>query len=122
MRYIELNPMRAGMADHSGAYRWSSYRANAQGEENALIQPHPVFAALGVDHRTRAERYRELFRHALEPGEVDQIRAATNGNYALGNDRFAAQLASALGRRVTRGKAGRPARGPEVEGSGELFE
>ena len=114
--------MRAGMADHSGAYRWSSYRANAQGEENALIRPHPVFVALGVDPRTRAERYRELFRHALEPGEVDQIRAATNGNYALGNDRFAAQLASALGRRVTRGKAGRPAHGPEVEGSGELFE
>lgn len=122
MPYIKLNPVRAGMVDHPGACRRSSYPANAQGEEDALIQPHPVVAALGVDHRTRAERYRELFRHALEPGEVDRIRAATNGNHALGNDRFAAQLASALGRRVTRGKAGRPARGSEVETSAELFE
>jgi putative transposase len=32
MRYIELNPVRAGMVAHPGEYRWSSYRANAQGE------------------------------------------------------------------------------------------
>jgi putative transposase len=31
----------------------------------------------------RTERYRRLFQHALEPGELDEIRAATNGNYAL---------------------------------------
>lgn len=122
MRYIELDPVRAGMVGHPGACRWSSDRANARGEEDAPIRPHPVFAALGVDHRTCAERYRELFRHALEPGEVDRIRAATNGNHALGDDRFAAELAGALGRRVMRDKAGRPARWSEVETSGNLFE
>lgn len=122
MRYIELDPVRAGMVGHPGACRRSSYPANARGEEDAPIQPHPVFAALGVDHRTRAERYRELFRHVLEPGEVDRIRAAAKGNHALGNERFAVELASALGRRVTRDTAGRPARGSEVEVSGALFE
>lgn len=122
MRYIERDPVRAGMVDHPGACRRSSCRANARGEEDAPIRPHPVFAALGGDRRTRAERYRELFRHALEPGEVGRIRAATKGKHALGNDRFAAQLASAPGRRVMRDKAGRPARGSEVEVSGDLFE
>ncbi|WP_281049917.1 hypothetical protein [Thauera sp. GDN1] len=121
MRYIELDPVRVGMVGHPGACRRSSCRANARGEEDAPIRPHPVFAALGGDRRTCAERYRELFRHALEPGEVDRIRAATKGNHALGNDRFAAQLAGVLGRRVTRGKAGCPPRGSEVELSGEWF-
>jgi hypothetical protein len=46
-RYIELNPVRADMAAHPAEYRWSSYRANAQGEEDALVRPHPLYEALG---------------------------------------------------------------------------
>ena len=42
LRYIELNPVRAGMVDSPGAYRWSSFRANALGERNPLLTPHSV--------------------------------------------------------------------------------
>jgi putative transposase len=56
----------------------------------------------------RCESYRELFRYQLEPGLVEQIRTASNSNYALGSPRFTAEIESAIGRRVTRGKAGRP--------------
>ncbi|NOS96823.1 MAG: hypothetical protein HOP26_10440 [Methylotenera sp.] len=52
--------------------------------------------------------YRELFRFQLDVGLVDEIRRATISNYALGNDSFTAQIAQALGRRVTASKAGRP--------------
>lgn len=107
-RYIELNPVRAGMVEHPAEYRWSSYRANAQGESDALIQPHAVYGALGPDAASRQAAYRELFRYELEPGVVDEIRRATNGNYALGSDLFTEQIAAALGRRVTPGKSGRP--------------
>ena len=107
-RYIELNPVRAGMAEHPAEYRWSSYRANAQGESDALIQPHAVYDALGPDAAGRQAAYRELCRYELEPELVDEIRRATNGNYALGSDLFAEQIAAALGRRVTPGKSGRP--------------
>ena len=31
-RYVEMNPVRAGMVDHPGHYPWSSYRHNAMGE------------------------------------------------------------------------------------------
>lgn len=41
MRYIELNPVRAAMVAHPGEYRWSSYRANAQGENGAEALLHP---------------------------------------------------------------------------------
>lgn len=117
-RYIELNPVRAGMVAHPADYRWSSYRANAQGEPDALIQPHAVYRALGPDVATRQAAYRELFRHELEPGLVDQIRRATHGNFALGSPRFSDELSLLLGRRVTPGKSGRPRKADEPE-SGE---
>lgn len=79
-RYIELNPVRAGMVEHPAEYRWSSYRANAQGEADALLKPHPLYDALGLDSADRQSAYRELFRYELEPGLVDEIRRATNGN------------------------------------------
>lgn len=119
-RHIELNPVRAGMVAHPAEYRWSSYRANAQGEADALIRPHPIFTALGADGASRQVAYRELFRHELAPGLVDDIRKATNGNFLLGDTRFAASVEATLGRRVLLGVAGRPRKAAEAE-SGELF-
>lgn len=112
-RYIELNPVRAGMVGHPAEYPWSSYRANAQGENGGLVTPHALYLALGADALARQEAYRELFRHELEPGLVDAIRQATNGNYVLGDGRFGEQIALALGRRVQPGKSGRPRKSPE---------
>lgn len=120
-RYIELNPVRAAMVAHPGDYRWSSYRSNAQGEANPLLTPHPRYLAMGEDAVARQQAYRELFRSELAPGVVDCIRQATNGNFALGDTRFAEQIEQALGRRAQPGKSGRPRKLPEVA-SGDLFE
>lgn len=119
-RYIELNPVRAGMVEHPGEYRWSSYRANAQAELSSLISPHPLYESLGSNRMQRSDIYRELFRYQLDLGLVDQIRTATNSNYALGSPRFAAEVESAVGRRVTRGNPGRPRLASKSE-SGSLF-
>jgi putative transposase len=118
-RYIELNPVRAGILEHPGEYRWSSYRANAEGEENPLLTPHETFLALGGDAESRQAAYRELFRKELEPGMVDRIREATNGNFALGDDRFAEQVGQMLGRRAGKASPGRPRKpvAPVAEGS-----
>ena len=56
----------------------------------------------------RQEAYRELFRQELEPGLIDQIRRATNGNFSVGNALFAAEITAALGRRAVPGQPGRP--------------
>jgi putative transposase len=108
LRYIELNPVRAEMVLHPADYRWSSYRTNAEGERNKLINPHFMYEKLGLTDTARQENYRELFRYSLEPGMVDEIRKATNGNFVLGNDRFKEEISKVLGRRVQPGKAGRP--------------
>ena len=120
MRYIELNPVRAGMVAHPGEYPWSSYRVNGQGEASGLIAPHALYTSLGLDGEARQAAYRDLFRNELEPAVVDSIRQATNGNFALGDTRFAAQVEAALGRRATRRVAGRRRTLPEPD-SGDLL-
>ena len=107
-RYIEMNPVRAGMVEHPGEYRWSSYQVNGQGKKSDLISRHLLYQSLGRTDTERQMAYRDLFRHELEPGEIDKIRKATNGNFSLGTNRFNEEISAMLGRRVTPGKAGRP--------------
>ena len=107
-RYIEMNPVRAGIVNHPGEYKWSSYRVNGQGEHSGWIAHHSLYHNLGSDETERTLAYRELFRNELETGEIDKIRKATNGNFALGSSHFQDEIGSMLGRRVSPGKAGRP--------------
>ena len=87
-RYIELNPVRARMVAHPADYRWSSYRAHADGAADALVSDHPLYHALGRGVAERRTAYQGLFQTALEPGFVDALRAATNGGWALGGASF----------------------------------
>ena len=66
MRYIEMNPVRAGMVTHPRQYRWSSYAANAQGVDNAIIQPHDLYFALGRTTEARQTAYRALFATSIQ--------------------------------------------------------
>jgi putative transposase len=109
-RYIELNPVRANMVSDPSDYPWSSYRSNAFGESNPLLIPHPDYLALGANGDDRQRHYRHLFDAHLDEQAVADIRSATNGNYVLGNKRFQDEIEKMLGRRVTRGKSGRPRR------------
>ena len=107
-RYIEFNPVRAGMVRHPRDYRWSSHHANANGETDALVDAHEQYLALGRSPGSRQDAYRQLFHTPADAGQVKAIRDATNGNYVLGNRRFKDEIGRMLDRRVTRGKAGRP--------------
>lgn len=107
-RYIELNPVRAGMVRHPRDYRWSSYRANGERGTSRLITPHEVYLMLGRREEERHAVYRSLFGSELAPQEVEEIRSAVSGGFALGNERFKAEMSAALGRRVKRGVPGRP--------------
>ena len=109
-RYIELNPVRARMVRHPRNYRWSSYGANAQGAADPLLTEHALYGRLGRTPAVRRTRYQALFRAALDTAFIDDLRAATNGGWALGDARFKRQIAKALGRRVSPLPKGRPRR------------
>ena len=114
-RYIKLNPVRAGMVMKPQDYRWSSYHANGLGRGSELIRPHGEYLRLGRTESDRREAYRALFRAHVDEALVDEIRGATNGNYALGSKRFQKQIETALGRRAVRGVSGRPPKETEID-------
>jgi putative transposase len=87
-RYIELNPVRAGMVRFAGNYRWSSYRCNAEGRHDGLVTPHSVYQRLGRDEGEQRQAYLRLFEAMLTPMQIQQIRAAGNGNGVLGDQAF----------------------------------
>jgi putative transposase len=87
-RYIELNPVRAGMVEFAGGYRWSSYRCNAEGRKDELLTPHPVYLQLGTDAVTRASNYHRLFDMPFAQADLDRIRTATRSEFAIGSQAF----------------------------------
>src|SRR5206468_93719 len=96
-RYIELNPVRAGMVIHPGDYPWSSYCNNALGEAAArLVMPHSEYLRLGESTQERQKVYTGLFGSAADNERLEEIRTATNGGYALGDELFRRTMARAL--------------------------
>jgi putative transposase len=107
-RYIELNPVRAAMVDDPGHYRWTSYRANALGQPDARLTPHPVYRALGRDDRERQATYRALVRGYLDHATIDGIRLALTQGQPIGNSRFHATIEQLTGMRREARPRGRP--------------
>ena len=101
-RYIEENPLRAGMVRHSADYPWSSFRATAFGMPCAWLASDPVFAALGEDELGRRLAYRALFDAPHDPAVVEQIRSSIQGGFALGGPAFVRDVEKASGRRMRR--------------------
>jgi len=99
-RYIELNPVRAGMVDHPSEYPWSSYRHNAVGEPDPLVVPHSEYLKLGKAEEERQSAYRALFRIRIAEKTLVEIRESTNKAWVLGSDRFEAKIEQKIGRPV----------------------
>ena len=86
-RYVELNPVRAGMVEHPSRYRWSSYAANVRADLPSFITPHPAFRALGIDEPRRAAAYQALCEEPLKPQTIGEIRRATHSGHRMGEPR-----------------------------------
>jgi putative transposase len=98
MRYIELNPMRAGMRSHPRDYAWSSYLANAELVSDPLVTPHPLYDRLADTAIGRAATYRELVHGVGAWPVIDtQVREATRGGRILGSPAFRRRVVNDLG-------------------------
>lgn len=88
LRYIELNPVRAGMVKEPGDYRWSSYRAHAFGIHAEMWSPHSLYLGLGKNGFKRQRRLERPgrrkpgYRGAGQNQALRQHRADTrNGEF-----------------------------------------
>jgi putative transposase len=118
-RYIELNPVRAGMVETPQQYRWSSYSENAgvdgvrlksdTGGENTgdriervrlksdtrqnLLTPHSVYLALSKEQDKRYACYQSLFDETLDRQTIVKISRVIEKGKAVGNPEFLLKVA-----------------------------
>jgi putative transposase len=107
-RYIELNPVRAGLAPTAAIFRWSSYGANALGSADALVSPHPVYLALGASDLARQRAYREFVAESVPREEADLIRRQLHRQHPLGPEAFSRMIQDRTGYDAGPRRRGRP--------------
>ena len=107
-RYIELNPLRAGMVVDPADHAWSSHRGNSTDASDPVLVRHPVWLRLGNDSISRQRAWREFVMDVVDPEETEAIRLHLQRQHFYGPDRFRQAIEAQLGRRVGPAKIGRP--------------
>ncbi len=108
MRYVELNPVRAGIVADPSKYRWSSFAANAMGVSNAILTAQDEYMVLGHTDAERQAVYRGLFDEGVDLDKLTGLRESLQTGTPLGNEHFREQIESALNRKVGYCRRGRP--------------
>jgi len=113
LRYVDLNPVRAGMCRHPADYPWSSYRQRAglradQAGGRDWLDVDPVTAAMGGTTAARAAAYARFVGGEISAEENQQIRTAVQRNQLTGSQRFVDEIERRTGLRVEARGQGRP--------------
>jgi putative transposase len=107
-RYIELNPVRAGIVAHPDDYRWSSYRENTGRRGLSVVVPHASYLALATSPEERQTRYAAIVGAGLAERTVEEIRQSTARGTPLGSPAFREAIESESGVRLGSRDRGRP--------------
>lgn len=100
-RYLETNPVRAGLVATPADYAWSSYAANATGADDRLVTSHAVYERLGRGQKARQAAYEAGFETPLDESLLTRIRDATNKAWVLGDAAFCQDVEERLNRRTS---------------------
>ncbi len=106
-RYVELNPLRAGLVARARDWPWSSARAHLAGEDDGLVRVAPLLE--------RFADWRSFLAAGLEDEALEALRRNTRTGRPLGGPAFLARLETELGRRLGPGRPGRPRKRPRTE-------
>jgi len=108
MAYIDLNPVRGGLAADATAYLWSSYGHYAGLRNDRFLTPPAPYWQLGNTPFAREVGYVDLVRAGVSTADQVALTDATLQGWALGDKTFLDSLQKATTRRVVKGRAGRP--------------
>ena len=111
-RYIDLNPVRAGLVQAPEDYAWSSYRARIGMTPCEWLDLDPAIEALAETGSRRCERYREISGEPIDDEDLSMIRGASSRNQLTGSSEFIEQIASTSGIHVSARRRGRPRKNP----------
>ena len=106
MRYVENNPVRAGMVASAADYRWSSARAHCMGEHDPLLDPNEPRAVEG---------WNEWLCGASDPRIADLIRECTLTGRPCGDEAFVQEIEKRTGRNLRPRKPGPKRKDPAAD-------
>ena len=107
-RYIELNPLRAGMVSDPIDYRWSSYGCKTTDTEDHVVDYPNFYLSLSDNMEARQRVYRDYVFGTIPEHEITLIREALQRGQVTGSERFRTELSERLGIRLTNRGPGRP--------------
>jgi putative transposase len=110
MAYIDLNPVRAGLAATAADYPWSSHGHYIGRRIDRLVTPDAQFWGLGNTPFAREAAYAEMVQAGPGAAQQEALTDATLKGWALGDTGFVEALQKDSPRRLTKGQAGRPPR------------
>jgi len=105
VRYVEMNPVRAGLVENPDDWPWSSAKAHLSGIDDALVQvAHmlEVIATSGIDWRAY------LTQQQPEEALIKNLHQSERTGRPLGDSKFLDNLGSKLSRNLHPSKPGRP--------------
>jgi len=98
-RYVETNPVRAGLAARPEGYRWSSASAHLAGQDDALVKTGPLLEIVGD--------WRAFLSEPTKEGDSTRLQRHERTGRPLGDEGFLRRLEGMLGRTLSPGKPGR---------------
>lgn len=107
-RYIERNPVRAGITVSAEDHPWSSVQGNLQRRDDPMLTPHPAFRALAATARNRTAVYARFLRDVNASADLPAIRSHSAKQRPLGDAAFLRMVEKTLGRPVAMRRQGRP--------------
>ena len=108
MAYIDLNPVRAGMAAQAADYLWSSHGHYIGRQNEAWLSPHPLYWDMGNTPFAREAAYAAMVQAGVNQEQQQALTSSALSGWALGEKSFVQGLQKQTTRRVNRAKAGRP--------------
>ena len=107
-RYIELNPVRAGIVARPSNYFWTSHRHYAGATVDPLITEHRIYTELGLAGADRRRKFLQLFDEPIDDVVLGELRSSVNRGWALGSDAFLDRMEDILGHSIRPPRRGRP--------------
>jgi putative transposase len=107
-RYVELNPVRAGMVANPEEYRWSSYGTKVGNENQEWLDLDPCYMGLAGTQKKRWERYADWVKGTIPQGQLELIRQSLQRGQLTGSERFVDEIEEKIKRRVAFRGQGRP--------------
>ena len=108
LRYIEANPLRAGMVADLKDYPWTSYAAHGLGQANPLLSEVPVWSRLGAAEAVRQAFWRHWVHEPLTERELAALRRSVTTGRPFGTESWAQRIGQWMGLALTPRRRGRP--------------